>query len=352
MSHQNTRVVATQQRLEVISATDFAKTVFPKTHWIIDGLFENETINMISAAPNNYKSWLTIDIAVSLAKGMPLFGVYMVNEPQTVWIINEEDTKNGIQERMGIISKEWPTLPIYFSIQNQFILDDESVDELILSALARQVTFIIFDSLRSIHVAEENSATEMQKVMNQIKKITFAGITVLFTHHHRKKSMFRGSGAEDSRGSNAVNAAVHSHLTCEPKKFEGEEFLVIEQPKLKSAEKLKPFRLRINLKSNECGSFSFVGPVEESDTQNKTTKKILGKLEEMAGVGVNIKALITAGIGGERTLRNTLKEMVAIKSVVEKTWLEIQEQENLETVCDGGASNEKFYYLTETIKEV
>ena len=338
------------RKINIFSAKEFSKKIFPRAQWVIYNLFESGTMNMLSAAPNHYKSWLAFDIATSVATGAPLFGFFMVNSQQTVWIINEEDTENGIQERMNLINKKWPEMPIYFSIQNQIMLDDETIHQIIYSAKERKVEFIIFDSLRSIHLAEENSATKMQKVMNQIKKIINSGVTVLFTHHNRKKTMFKNSDGEDSRGSTAINAAVHSHLSCEPKKEDGQEYLKITQAKLKGAKKMDPFCLRINIGA-EGDPFVYEGAYNGNTSHTKIVEKILELLKNGAGAGINLKGFISANMGvGDRTIREIFKEMVTMKSIIVKTWSEVQ-MEELSTISRGIAHNEKFFFLPLTIKE-
>lgn len=336
----------------ILTAKELSKKSFPKTKWLIHGLFECGTMNMLSAAPNNYKSWLTLEIAMSVATATPLFGFFVVNDQQNVWIINEEDTEHDLKERFEILNKKWAEMPILFSVQNQIKLDDEAVSQIIYTAKQNNIEFIIFDSLRSIHEAEENSSTEMQKVMNQIKKITNSGITVLFTHHNRKKSKdsYKGSDSEDSRGSTAINAAVHSHISCEPKKEDDKTYLVIKQPKLKGAKKLEPFRLLIDLENKEDGSFKYEGDSIVTSSHSRMVEKITKLLDNETGTGINFKGFISAGVGGERTLRDTLKEMEDMKSIVGKIWKKVEEEE-LPVATRGNAYNEKFYFSPKAIKE-
>jgi len=336
----------------ILTAKELSKKVFPKAKWLIHNLFECGTMNMLSAAPNNYKSWLTLEIAMSVATATPLFDFFVVNDQQNVWIINEEDSEYDLKERFEILNKEWPDMPILFSVQNQIKLDDETVSQIIFIAKQKNIEFIILDSLRSIHEAEENSSTEMQKIMNQIKKIANSGITVLFTHHNRKKSKdsYKGSDSEDSRGSTAINAAVHSHISCEPKKEDDKNYLVIRQPKLKGAKKLEPFRLLIDLENKEDSSFKYEGESIATTSHSRMVEKIIKLLDNETGSGINLKGFVSARIGGERTLRETLKEMEDMKSIVGKLWKEVEEEE-LPVATRGTAHNEKFYFLPTTTKE-
>lgn len=334
-----------KKTINILFAKELSEKKFIRPKWAIDNLFQSGTMNMLSAAPNNYKSWITLDIAMSVATGSSLFGSFEVSESSVVWIINEEDVELDIKERIEIINSNWDDEMIYFSTQNQIKLDNETVDEIISMAKARGIGFIIFDSLRSIHDAEENSATEMQKVMDQIKKITNSGITILFTHHNRKKGFFKNSNSdsEDSRGSTAINAAVHSHLSLEPKKEDGKEYLIVRQAKLKGAKKMEPFRLLINL-NKEGNPFIYEGEYS-LNSHSKIIEKIISLLEAQEGKGISIKSLIAANIIGEHTLRKVLKEMESVKSISSKIWSKVKE-EGLPVVSEGTIHNEKFFFLS------
>lgn len=332
-----------RNKINIVSAEEFVKEQISKIPWVIHNMFEKGTTNMLSAAPNNFKSWIALEIAICISSGSPLFGIFGVNDVQRVWIINEEDTRAGIQARLNMFTNKWSKLPIYLSIQNQITLNDSYVDEIIAEAEKRGVEFIIFDSLRSMHEADENSSTEMQRVMNQLKKITSHGITVLFTHHNRKKGMYTKSGdPEDSRGSSAINAAIHSHLSCEPKVEDGVTYLRITQPKLKGDKKMEPFKIKVDLNNPE-GLLSFVGFGEEAP-HKKISDKIMRILSNAGTNGINFKQLVSQEVAGERTLRQVLKEMEEQKLIISKKWNEIKKDKSKDST-DGEAHNEKFYFL-------
>ena len=55
------------------SAKQLMETKFPDTLWLINSIFTLNTINQISAAPNQWKSWLTQYFAYKIAKGEKVF---------------------------------------------------------------------------------------------------------------------------------------------------------------------------------------------------------------------------------------------------------------------------------------
>ena len=70
-----------------------------------------------------------------------------------------------------------PTLPIFFRVAYGAKLTDKFVDKLIIEAKLKEVGVIMFDSLRSLHDADENNSQQMQTIMDLFKKITKENIS-------------------------------------------------------------------------------------------------------------------------------------------------------------------------------
>jgi len=88
----------------------------PPVDWDIEELIEHGTPNMLSAAPNNYKSWVLLQMGIDLARGTPLFGHFETKQ-QSVMIVNEEDhismMKNRKEMLIGNGGGELPLISIY-----------------------------------------------------------------------------------------------------------------------------------------------------------------------------------------------------------------------------------------------
>ena len=115
------------------------------------------------------------------------------------------------------------------------------------------IKFLILDPFSAIHTKEENSAGEIQKVMEGLEKFTKEGITVLFIHHHRKDSEGRSSkSAQNLRGSSVILSRVDSMSTIN-KKEETDSFIrmICSQEKIRGGKKEKDFE--IFLEDNENG---------------------------------------------------------------------------------------------------
>jgi len=321
----------------------------PPVDWDIEELIEHGTPNMLSAAPNNYKSWVLLQMGIDLARGTPLFGHFETKQ-QSVMIVNEEDHISMVKNRKEmLIGNGGGELPLYFHIQKEIKLTDEYVAALLEEAREKKVTFVMFDSLRTMHNAKENDSSEMQDVMDQLMKFVRSGITVLFTHHHRKKPRDPGSKqittGEESRGSSSINAAVHGHLTCEPKVVDDEKMLVIHQPKLKCAQKIEPFQVKINDdKDMDSMVFEYRGEYDSSRSgQTQVIAQILAALEG-SSEWLSIKDLIKVTSVGDSTVRDVLKDLIKMGKVIGEP-RQALEKRGIKLNHEKGSHQEKFYQL-------
>ncbi len=63
-------------RPKILSFLELLNLEFPAIPWDVDRLFESGTINMISAPPNQYKSWIVQHMAICIAQGKDAFGQF------------------------------------------------------------------------------------------------------------------------------------------------------------------------------------------------------------------------------------------------------------------------------------
>lgn len=334
-----------------MSLRDLSALPVPPIRWLVQDLIEFGTMNMLSAAPNNYKSWVVIAIAIAAASGRPLFDHFRT-EQCGVLIINEEDHAGLLKSRALLMTQDFG-LPIHFHVQKEIkITDDNTVKQLLEHAETLNAGLVIFDSLRSVHLAEENSSTEMQEVMEKFKVFNRGAMTVIFTHHNRKSGGDkRSGGADDSRGSTSINAAVHGHLSIEPKDENGDTILVITQQKLKCAAKVPPFKVKVSTAVNsrlETTSFSLeylgtsnTGAVAVAQTMRDVVALLRGR------TGWSSRKDLSLGKSSEdQTLRDALSSLVKSGTIEEQERAALAASGEL-PAQKGSRANQKFYRLVD-----
>ena len=172
-----------------------------------------------------------------------MFGKYKATQGG-VLVIDEEDHLRLLKKRLRLLGAK-ETDNIYYLSQNGIKVDNEETSNAILEIIKeKNIKLLILDSLVRVHQQDENDAKGMAKVFSWLQKITGAGASILFTHHHRKQQGFgKINPGQSMRGSSDILAAVDCHIVIEKK--QDEDCLIIRQTKLRQDELLKPFEVKI-----------------------------------------------------------------------------------------------------------
>lgn len=270
----------TIQYIPAMTHAELLTKDFPPARYTLEPFFEQGTMNMVSAPPNTWKSWLLFLFARHIADGTSVLGKFQT-EKAGVLIVNEEDSSRLIKDRLILLGITDSSLPIYYRVAHGSKLKDDFVDSLIAEAKEKNLGVMMFDSLRSVHEADENDSTGMQGVMDLLKKISRENITVIFTHHNRKKGpLGKGDDAESTRGSSAINAAVSGHISLEEVAKDGEKYLILKHLKSKVGEKLPPFDIEIQASETNV-SFQYLGEHQpKAQALNEAKMMILSALQD------------------------------------------------------------------------
>jgi len=328
-----------------MSHAELIAKVFPLARYTIEPFFEQGTMNMVSAPPNTWKSWLLFQFAYNIASGIEVLGKF-ATEKAGVMIVNEEDSARLVQDRLRLLAITEPDLPIYYRIAQGAKLTEDFIKPLIAEAKEMDVGVIMFDSLRAIHSADENDSTEMQEVLDLLKQISRENITVIFTHHHRKKAQFGGKNndAESTRGSSGINAAISGHISLEEKdnKPDDSKYIIVRHLKSKVGEKLAPFDVGIETSENSV-SFHYIGEHEEQNqAENEAKEAIIAALEGRDEL-LSRKDFLHLNVAGKTTIKKATIALVAegnIRALKRKE----AEQMGLKSLTEGRA-NELLYSL-------
>ena len=81
--------------LRVVAASEVESDP-ARVGWLIDGLWSREGVGVIGGAPKCCKTWLGLDLAVSVAGGTPCLGRFAVSEPGQIRVIRVADGKSYV----------------------------------------------------------------------------------------------------------------------------------------------------------------------------------------------------------------------------------------------------------------
>lgn len=174
--------------------------------YIIDGLFETETLGLIFGDPGCGKSFLAVDIALSVASGTSFHG-RSVKQGSVFFIAGEGH--NGLARRFAAWSKavgvSLDDVPLFQSERAAQFLDGASAKAVAdaVDTLAHNhgtPALIIIDTLaRNFGAGDENNTKDMSELVTSVDdlKARFPGAAVLIVHHtgHGEKQRARGAMA-------------------------------------------------------------------------------------------------------------------------------------------------------------
>ena len=92
--------VSTEQPLPVVRVGEIASEETAQ-RWLVDGLWGARSVGVIGGAPKCAKTWLGLDMALSVATGTACLGKYAVPEPGPVLVYLAEDALSVVRERVA-----------------------------------------------------------------------------------------------------------------------------------------------------------------------------------------------------------------------------------------------------------
>ena len=209
----------------------------PPVEFLVDGLLTDTGFAMMYGAPGTGKSFLAIDIALSVAHGMPWQGQEV--KPGAVLYIAGE----GI----GGFGKRWKAWEKYHGTKDEpdmYLLptavnfrEPEDIARLVatIEGIGQKFSLVIVDTVaRAIAGAEENSSTDMGLFVaacDEIKALTGGALLAV---HHAGKDSSRGA-----RGSTALLGAVDTSLMV----GKSDDIVVLRTEKMKDAEPMDEINL-------------------------------------------------------------------------------------------------------------
>lgn len=226
----------------------FLKNIKPPT-WLITGIATQGSVGFIAGQPKSFKSWVGLDLALSIATGTPFLDHFKVVKPGPVLYIQEEDSAVTVKNR---IKKIWasksvdkiristpkeqaegimawwepsnfdefdPDIDIY--LMEGFTASEEHWQEWLDETLARgmerpdgtfepYVMLIVDTLMNTAGDVEENKSQQMTTRLFKPMKLLMRkhNCAMRFVHH-------MGKGGDDKRGGSKMLGGTANHAWAE-----------------------------------------------------------------------------------------------------------------------------------------
>lgn len=215
----------------------FLKDVKPP-EWLVEGIATSGSVGFIAGAPKSFKSWIALDLALSVSTGALFLDYFRVIQPGRVLYIQEEDSAITVKSRSKKIWKSktvdklklekgvvyWepgnpnefdPNVDIY--CMEGFTVSEghwqEWLDEIMTEATEEgdPYVLVLIDTLMNVAGdVDENKSQQMTTMIYKPMKLLMRkhGCALRFVHH-------MGKGGEDRRGGQKMLGGTANHAWAE-----------------------------------------------------------------------------------------------------------------------------------------
>jgi hypothetical protein len=189
----------------------------PEQRWLVDQLWGTEAVGIIGGEPKCCKSFLALDLAVSVASGTACIGRFGVAHAARVLLFAAEDPLHVVRERLeGITAARGLTLknlPLFVITATRLRLDDSTCCEQLCETVEKaNPALLVLDPFVRLHAVDENNAGEVAPLLGFLRKLQRQHHLAVALVHHARKDAGRLRPGQALRGSSEFHAWGDSNL--------------------------------------------------------------------------------------------------------------------------------------------
>ena len=229
-----------RQRFTLVQVADVAKR--PPTEWLVEDLVPQAETGMIYGPSGAGKSFLALDLAFSVASGTPWMN-RATKRGTVVWIAAEAagSMRNRAKAYAQARGQKLEQADLWIIEQALSLMNEDDADALVHCVQQKDPSVIIVDTLAAASGgANENSGEDMNKVLENCRRMHAATGAMIMLVHHTGKDTTRGA-----RGWSGIKAAMDVEMSVY--KSETSELRVMQTTKqrdISDGEKF-PFQLQV-----------------------------------------------------------------------------------------------------------
>lgn len=193
------------------------ETPSEKQSWLIEGLWTAQAVGCLAGSPKLGKSWLALDMAVSVASATPCLGAFPVHTSGPVLLYAAEDSTAALRFRLESLARtrglEFRDLDVQVITADSLRLDRaDDQDRLQATVVLHHPALLVLDPLIRVHMLDENAATAVAGLLGYFRSLQRkTGVAIALVHHFRKNLSSATAGYR-LRGSSDFYAFVDSLL--------------------------------------------------------------------------------------------------------------------------------------------
>jgi hypothetical protein len=239
------------------------------------------------------KTWVLLELAMSVVTGREAFGRFPIPNPGPVLIVLEESGRAALHRRLDALRRGYGLEPaaladLHFAANRRVRLDEEEWREGLLEATQRLKPRAVFlDPLVRIKGAsvDENAQKEMAPVLDYMRDLRDeTGTGVIFTHHS-------GHDVTRLRGTSDLEAYWESKVTVE-RQPEGARTIAAEHRESEATPEL-----RYRLAWHEESASMRLDPLDPAPRERQLEQEVSEWVRENPGASTEA---VARGVGRRR----------------------------------------------------
>lgn len=192
------------QRVADIDAADQSRP------WLVRSLWASSAVGILGGPPKCGKTWLGLDLAISVASGTPCLGAFPVDSKGPTLVYLAEDSLDTARQRIeGICHHrglDIEGLDLYLITEPALRLDREADLHKLAATLTKIAPrLLLLDPFVRLHRRDENSSADVSGLLGDLRLLQKNHhLAIVLVHHVRKNG--RGPQGEALRGSSDLHA--------------------------------------------------------------------------------------------------------------------------------------------------
>lgn len=186
--------------------------------WLIEQLWTHGAVGIVGGPPKLLKTWLALEMAVSVASRSPCLGTFPVHASGPVLLFAAEDSQSEVRSRLESLAHHHG-----FSLEQidlQVITVDtlrldltQDQEKLAATVILYKPVLLVLDPLVRLHSLDENQSGPMAALLGYFRALQRKTGTAIAIVHHTRKNISSSAGAGYTlRGSGDLYAWVDSFV--------------------------------------------------------------------------------------------------------------------------------------------
>jgi len=189
--------------------------------WLIERLWSAGAVGIVSGPPKALKTWTALEMAISVATGLPCLATFPVHRSGPVLLYAAEEPMPALHSRLHALARnhglDLDQVDIRVIAADSLRLDrGEDREKLTATVKFHRPVLLILDPLIRLHSLDENQSGPMAELLGYFRSLQRStGTAIAIIHHSRKHAASSAAPGQSLRGSSDLYAFVDSLVSLE-----------------------------------------------------------------------------------------------------------------------------------------